>query len=314
MNNIQHQEMVKRAVKAKFHGHPTLRGKATPAYPITAEREFKRIANGYIKLLNKALKNHLPAMMAAYKRERRGDSRFDDSRDLDNEVRQEIQKLAAELEKALAEYGLDEQIKRIAAITKNTSLREWKRVVKNTLGIDLMSDYFKGDFYGDAIERWVAENVLMIKSLPTETLSAMRQTILNGYLKGKTIREIQAEIQEEYNTSKSKARSLARDQVATLNAQITKMQQQDAGCKEYYWSSSHDGRVRDCHDYLDGKSFSWDNPPEMWYETKSKGRVYTGRRCHPGEDFLCRCVAIPKFCYESIDLPIQRQGTLTVSG
>lgn len=133
-----------------------------------------------------------------------------------------------------------------------------------------------------------------IKSIPQSSLDEMREIILIGYRNGRSIRDIQREIQEAYNVTKSKARALARDQVASLNSQISQAHQRDAGVTEYVWSTSHDSRVRPCHDALDGKTFSWDDPPEMWYETKSRGIVYTGRRCHPGEDHLCRCVAIPK--------------------
>ena len=312
MNNIQHQEIVKRAVKAKFHGHDTLQGKAVPAYPVTAERELRRITGGYMKLLNQVLRENLPTMMAAYKRERHGDSRFDDSRDLDNEIRQTIQKMAAELERLIDQYGLDEQVRKVSKTAQNTSLREWKRMVRNTLGIDLTTDYFKGDFYGDAIEKWISQNILLIKSLPTETLGNMRQILLDSYMKGKPIRQIQKDIQEEYNVSKRRAALLARDQIASLNAQITKLQHQDAGVKKYRWSSSKDSRVRECHAELDGKVFSWDDPPEMWYDTKSKGRVYTGRFCHPGEDICCRCVAIPVFDQNTVDLPISSSGELRI--
>ena len=83
------------------------------------------------------------------------------------------------------------------------------------------------------------------------------------------------------------------------------MQQEDAGCTKYRWSSSKDSRVRDCHRALDGKIFRWDDPPEMWYETKAD-RVYTGRHCHPGEDYCCRCVAIPVFDLDTVDVPMQK--------
>ena len=43
MNNIQHQEMVKRAVRGKFRGSQPLKCKTVPQYPKTAEREFRRI-------------------------------------------------------------------------------------------------------------------------------------------------------------------------------------------------------------------------------------------------------------------------------
>ena len=304
MNNIQHQEMGKRAVRGKFRGSQPIKCKTVPQYPKTAEREFRRITGSYMKLLNEELKKKLPAMMAEYQKERHGDSRFDDSQDLDAKLRLLLQDVATALEKRIAEYGLDQKVEQIAKMAKNVSIREWKRAVKDTLGIDLLDDYYKGEFFEEAIRRWIAENVLLIKSIPSETLGNMREIILGSYLKGSSIRDIQKAIQETYNVSKRKAQLLARDQVATLNAQLTKAQQTDAGCKKYRWSDSRDGRVRDCHKALNGKVFSWDNPPEMWYETK-RGRVYTGRRCHPGEDYCCRCVAIPVFDPESIDVPMK---------
>lgn len=305
MNNHLHQEMVQKAVKGKFYGHQTIKSKRVPQYPDSAEREFKRITNGYMRLLNKTLADHLPALLAAYKKERRGDSRFDDVRDLENDVRREFQKIAEELEQKLAAYGLDDLVAKISKMTKNTSLREWKRVVHDTLGIDLLNDYYSADFYEAALRRWVDENVLKIKSIPNEALGEMQQIVLNGYKSGATITDITKSIQERYKLSRRRAQLLARDQVSTLNSQISKMQQQDAGCTKYRWSDSRDSRVRDCHRTLNGKVFSWDEPPEMWYDTKNSGRVYTGRRCHPGEDYCCRCVAIPVFDIDTIDVPMK---------
>lgn len=183
--------MVQEAVRPKFRGSQPLKSKVTPRYPESAEREFQRVARAYLKLLRDSLKNHLPAIMAAYKKERHGDSRFDDAQDLNREVREEMQKVAEELEQKIAAFGLQEFIEKVGKMTQRASLREWKRVVHETLGIDLMDDYYKGDFYAEALRRWVDENVLKIKSLPAETLGNMQQLILDGFVHGVPMREIQ---------------------------------------------------------------------------------------------------------------------------
>lgn len=304
MNNKLHQEALKQATKSKFRGHTALKSKTIPLYPSSAEREFRKISTGYMKVLKHRLVEHLPKMMEIYKRDRRNDSRFDDFRDIETLIRQEIMKIAAEMEQDLSSYDVDSLVKKVAQMTKKTSYRAWKRSVRETLGISLIDDYYSGAFYQSILQQWVDDSVLKIKSIPTNTLLSMEKIILAGFKNGLTIRDISKEIQETYDVSKHKAQAIARDQVGTLNAQITRRQQEDAGCEEYIWSDSDDSRVRDCHRALDGQTFRWDNPPEMWYMTK-KGIVYTGRRCNPGEDYACRCVAIPKFNIETLDLPFK---------
>lgn len=304
MTNQQHQLAVQEAVKGKFKGKKVIKSRSVPHYPESAEREFKRITNGYIRLLKKCLMDELPGLMDEYRREQRSDSRFDASLKLAEKVKNSLIKVARELEQKLAKYKLNDLVRKVAKLTKVNSLNEWKRVCEDTLGIDLLDDYYNGDFYEDALRRWVDENIQKIKSIPNDTLGSMQKIILDGFREGKTVTAIQKEIQNEYSVTRRKAQLLARDQIATLNAQISKLQQEDAGCSKYKWSSSKDSRVRDCHRALDGKIFSWDDPPEMWYETKS-GRVYTGRYCHPGEDIACRCVAIPVFDIDTVDVPIK---------
>ena len=306
MNNLQNQLATKEAVKSKFRGNKTVKCRRMPKYPSSAEREFSRITDAYMKMLHETLKAHLPEIMSSYKKQRRGDSRFDDANDLDNDIRREFMEISKELEQKINDFGIEKFIEKVAKKTQMTSLQEWKRIVHDTLGIDLLDDYYNGDFYAEQMRRWVDENVLKIKSIHGSSLNDMHDIILEGYLRGEPIRDIQKEIQARYNVNKHQARMLARDQVSTLNAQITKMQQKDAGCNRYRWSTSKDSRVRDCHRELDNKIFSWDDPPEMWYMTKSRGIVYTGRRCHPGEDYCCRCVAIPVFDIETLNIPFKR--------
>lgn len=307
MNNTQTHEVTKAAVKAKFHGHKTLRCKTVPRYPDTAEREFKRISNTIMRITNEELKKRLPEVCRQYEKALRGDSRTDGIGDFDRFLRKVFEEIATAITNRATALGITEKLEAISTMTKNNAIREWKRAIRSTLGIDILADYYKGSFYMEYMQRWIADNVGKIKSIPSRTLDSMREIILDGYRNGRSIRNMQKEIQDRYGKSKRDAQLLARDQVASLNSQITQAQQRDAGVTHYKWSTSRDARVRDCHADLEGQIFSWDDPPEMWYETK-KGRVYTGRRCHPGEDICCRCVALPVFDVDTIDLPVQETG------
>ena len=305
MNDINYQTAVREAVKPRFRGKKRIVCRTIPRYPDTAEREFRRVNRRYMKLLNKTMKEHLPEITDAYKNATREDSRYDSIYDLKDRISRHILQMAAELDEALEKFGLLDEIERISRVTQAKTIKEWQRAVRYALGLDLFTDYYRGELYEQLIQAWIAESVNRIKRIPNDTLGKLQDIILEGYREGKHLKEIQKEIQETYNTSKQYAEMLARDQVSTLNAELTKMQQTDAGVKKYRWSSSHDSRVRDAHADFDGKIFSWDDPPEDWYMTKSRGIVYTGYKFHPGEAFGCRCVAIPIFEWETLNLPIK---------
>lgn len=308
MDNKLHQETVKAAVKPKFGRKKALESKATPRYPSSAEREYRRVTDAYMKLLKYRLKQHMPEILSVCKDEMRNDSadsRMDSLGDLKFQLSQIFMKIAAQLEKDIERYSLTNRLTDIAYNAKGTAYREWKRTVKNTLGVNLLDDYYSGDFYREILQKWIDDNTLKIKSIPTTELGTLQQTIYDSFVAGKHVTDIESDIMAAYDISAERAKAIARDQISTLNAQITKRQHEDAGVKRYKWSDSGDERVRDCHASLNGQIFSYDEPPEMWYMTKSRGLVRTGRYCSPGEDFCCRCVAIPVFDFDTVDLPIK---------
>lgn len=111
--------------------------------------------------------------------------------------------------------------------------------------------------------------------------SQVEQNALNGY-RAKDLVKI---IEKQYNVSRNKAKFLARQETSLLISKFREERYKDAGIKRYRWSTSKDARVRPDHKRLQGKIFDWENPPII--------DDNTGRRGHPGEDFGCRCVAIP---------------------
>ena len=296
MNDAARREAVKEAAKPKFRGHEKLNAKVKFTYPAGLIREYQRITNAYMVLLNKIVAKHLPEIKEAAKLEKQKTVRTDDIQDLGRVIRKAFEDMNIELEQEASSFGLEKKLESLAKLTRKLTIKEWKKVVKATLGIDILDDYYLGEFYREQLKKWTEENVGLIKTIPKDTLSKMENIVQEGFKTGKTTTSIVKEIQRTYGIEKRHARLIARDQMAKLNADITKSEQQDAGVEEYIWSTSGDSRVRDRHRALNGKTFRWDDPPVV--DTK------TGRRGHPGEDYQCRCVALPKFNINTLDLPV----------
>ena len=162
MNDIAHKQMVQELLSKRFGSHQRLLCKYETKYPQQAERELQRVTNSYIRLLNQLLKEHLPEIRDAARAERDANRRHDDTSDLIAKVTAVFNKMAVELERAMADFGLYDKIEAMAKLTRKLSIREWKKAVKATLGIDLMDDYYTGELYRVLMEQWVNVNVSLI--------------------------------------------------------------------------------------------------------------------------------------------------------
>lgn len=92
-------------------------------------------------------------------------------------------------------------------------------------------------------------------------------------------------VRARYGVTKRKAAFLADQETSLFVSKFREQRYLALGSRRYKWSSSHDERVRHDHRLLNGTIQSWDWKPV----TNRK----TGARNHPGEDFRCRCVAMP---------------------
>ena len=304
MNNTNYQSVVKDAVKAKYKRRKSITGRAKQRFPESAEREYVRFCRAYMAAFNHELKASIPEIIKAYNESLRNDSREDSIFGFRDKIRNIFYKIAAKIEKKLYGMKLDKALDKVSSMVHRLSVSEWKRMVKQSIGIDILEDYYSGETYRNAIERWITENVSMISCVPGDSLRKIERIIYDGYTNGMLISDMRDKIQNACNVSQRKATMIARDQVAKLNAELTKMQQRDAGVTRYRWSSSKDSRVRECHRQFEGHVYRWDEPPEDWHRTKD-GIVKTGKRYNPGEAVGCRCVAIPIFDIDTLNLPIK---------
>jgi SPP1 gp7 family putative phage head morphogenesis protein len=298
-------EMTAEEVKDKFGRKRLLKSRVIPRYPESSEREYERVAKQYMGLLNSVLKEHFAGLQNLLQPDIRVDAEDPEEQSV---VRTgaEIAAFDTALSKMFEEIGKDfatrqglfdlaAQLEKLSKAEKKLTIAEWKRVVKRTLGIDIMTDYYNGVKFQQIFDKWVADNVGLIKTIPQETLADMRQIIRDGYLHGSTAKDIAKQIQEKYDVDKNHAVFIARDQTAKLNSDITQAQQEDAGVNEYIWRSMDDNRVRHRHAELNGSRHKYSEPPVVDEKT--------GRTCNPGQDYNCRCVALPIFDLETVALP-----------
>jgi len=132
------------------------------------------------------------------------------------------------------------------------------------------------------LEQARQKNVDLVTNASRDFLDDIRSTLEDH--DGETAAEIAKALQERVGVSKSRAVLIATDQALKTHAALSHYRMQAAGVKSYRWSSSLDERVRPRHAELQGQVFSWEEPPE----TNDDGDTN-----HPGEDYRCRCVALP---------------------
>jgi SPP1 gp7 family putative phage head morphogenesis protein len=297
----------------RFHGKTLVESKYVPKFPASNEREYLRLSSDLMSsVVMECLKKHLPAIRDviaevdneqhydgrnSIKKENKESRKLQRFEQLDNTIIR-FKAIFDEMEKDMkSSYGLfnlSKRLKDIADSTERFSKNEWKKVVNKTLGVNILDDYYQGEYYQKALGEWIETNAGLIKSIPKELLDEFKDTVYQEYISGSSITDLSKQIRERYGVSKSKSRMLARDQVGKLNAQITQHQQQNVGSNKYKWKTAGDGRVRSRHKELNNKICSWNDPPVV--------DKRTGRKAHPGEDYQCRCIAIPVFDLGQINI------------
>lgn len=307
MDDELRKGILREQLAKQHHGKTVIPSRYKAKYPDSAEREYLRLVNAYMAIEKEAIIKHIPEMKRILNEgtqyhadskkdneEKRKTARFSG---IDNTiVRMEalFRSIRRELDAAFGLYDLKRRIEKIADLDHKLAIGEWKKAVSKTLGINLLDDYYSGDYYKDMLGKWVSDNVELIKTVPNQSLDKMKELVYQNYMKGATTTDIVREIQHQYGMDKRHAKLIARDQTAKLSSKITQSQQRDAGVSNYEWSGTLDRRERASHRALEGKIFSWDNPPE----------TDRGRRCHPGEDYRCRCCALPVFDLDTLELPM----------
>lgn len=132
-----------------------------------------------------------------------------------------------------------------------------------------------------------SENMnLWIKKWLEEEIKELRQDVQANAEQGYRFDSLIDRIQHRSGVSRTKATFLARQETSLFMSKFQAERYQAAGSVKYQWSGANDERERPGHKQLNGKVFRWDSPPPAHHFS-------IGKPCNPGEDYECRCVAIP---------------------
>lgn len=128
------------------------------------------------------------------------------------------------------------------------------------------------------------EQVDLIKSLPLQAAQRIHDMTTAGIASGRRAEDMVGEILGQGAVSASRARLIARTEVARAASTFTQARARYAGSEGYIWRTSADGDVRPTHRAMNGKFVRWDDPPKT-----DKGLAPYHAGCGPN----CRCYPDP---------------------
>jgi SPP1 gp7 family putative phage head morphogenesis protein len=187
-----------------------------------------------------------------------------------------IERLESDLFERVPESALRELAFRRGMQISDLSRRYLGRELKRVVGLDVFAE---DPAFDRKLNTFAAENVRLIKKMTREHMTRIGGIVTNGLVQGRSTSALRKQIEQAAGIPKRRAQLIARDQIASLNSQITRSRQQANGITHFTWRTVGDERVRDEHEDIDGQRFTW-----------ASGHPTEG---FPGGPINCRCTAEP---------------------
>lgn len=149
--------------------------------------------------------------------------------------------------------------------------------IKAALGVNVLK---RDPNLSSLVDSFVTQNVALIESIPEKILTDVEGTVLRGIQNGITSKDLAEQLENKLEIGKKRAKTIARDQIGTLNGQVNALRQQNLGIERFTWRTVGDERVRPEHSARSGMVYKFSEPPN--------GEL-------PGVPINCRCYAEPVF-------------------
>ena len=189
----------------------------------------------------------------------------------------ELTALLGAYSKALKPWAMKTALRMIQEVDRR-DLDTWK-ALSQAMGSQLRHD-IRHTPVGGVIANLMAEQTELIQSLPTEAAQRVQHLTVQGLLGGRRSTEIAKEIAKSGEVAASRAKLIARTEVARTASNLTQARAMECGATHYVWETADDGAVRPGHAAMRGQVCSWAEPPAV----NENGRVM---HHHPGEIWNC---------------------------
>lgn len=133
---------------------------------------------------------------------------------------------------------------------------------------------------GQYLRSKLAENVNLIKSLPTEAAERVHKLTLEAITNAGRASEIATEIARSGQVTVGRANTIARTEVARTASGLTEARAKHIGSEGYIWRTAGDADVRPSHRRMSGKFVAWSDPPTLDGMTGHAGQ-FPNCRCYP---------------------------------
>ena len=251
--------------------------------PTTIEREY---AKAILALLDRVrplfdpLLSELPRLLQSVASDQRVDAgEAGRIRQLIEKIKARIRQLIEEIKARIFKSVTDQEVtalaQKFAARTSVHQRVQFSKQIRAALGIDVT---INDRPVNALLEAHVHTNVGLIKDIPVAMATAIESRVLRAVQTGTLHKDLAKELEAEFDFSRNRARLIASDQVGKLYGQINAMRQQAIGVSKFVWRTAKDERVRPVHRAREGKTYSYDKPPD--------GEM-------PGQAVRCRCFAEP---------------------
>lgn len=169
--------------------------------------------------------------------------------------------------------------------TESNSTSTLKQSLGELAGVAIDTSV-KSKYLKDTMKSIIAENVDLIKSIPTQYMDRVKGDVYRSITSGQGLAELVPKIKKYGKMTDTRAKNIALDQTRKAYNAINAEKMKSAGISKFEWIHSGGGRFpREEHIAMNGKIYSFDDLPII--------DSRTGERGIPGQAINCRCTMRP---------------------